>query len=530
MPVRSLKKYEAELEKVAKGLDKIKKYRETKKSLESWKNRKNSLPNPFLVVRDFIKEKGLKLYGGQALHEHLKKFNKGFYENFEFPDYDVFSPDAWNHACELADRLHKMGYGHVEAKGSILNDDHHQTYKVGVDMIYILDITQAGCTREQIKNKECKHCGETKDKQCISIFNNIPCNDVLKFSSWNYFTYTETYDYESDSGFYPNKMFVADPNWLKISMYRELSEPLSNPSRLPKVGKRLELFDKYFQYSHLLCEPDKYKNEVNTHLLPVLKHVASYIKKHKLINYGATAYNFFVKSNKNIGNVNVSDYMAYSTEPEVHIKRLLKELKNKFPDFTFAKHTNIQYWKEVDVENHFINVSNGSLRYNCIVQFTKNQSCMPYIQYNGIRYVSIDRLKYIYFRSLSLKEVSESVEEHPQNYGCLISNILKEEKRYKKVHPKSKRTKFRRFISKCDGEELNKIQENLVRMSEEKGKLLNKTKFILDEPKQGFITKIYPTPGDNVKLPYRPAESRKKKYYVKKGKKLVRTMTKKNRF
>ena len=66
-------------------------------------------------------------------------------------------------------------------------------------------------------------------------------------------------------------------------------------------------------------------------------------------------------------------------------------------------------------------------------------------------------------------------------------------------------------------------------MSEEKAKLLNKTKFILDEPQQGYITKIYPTPGDNVKLPYRPAESRRKKYYTKKGNKLVRTMTKKNR-
>ena len=38
------------------------------------------------------------------------------------------------------------------------------------------------------------------------------------------------------------------------------------------------------------------------------------------------------------------------------------------------------------------------------------------------------------------------------------------------------------------------------------------TKFILDEPKQGYITKVYPTPGDNIKLPYRPAEARRKKY------------------
>ena len=87
------------------------------------------LPNPIQVVRDFIMEKGLKLYGGQALHEHLVKHKAGFYGKHEFPDYDVFSPDAWNHARELSDRLYKMGFYFVEARSSILNDDHHQTYK-----------------------------------------------------------------------------------------------------------------------------------------------------------------------------------------------------------------------------------------------------------------------------------------------------------------------------------------------------------------------------------------------------------------
>ena len=57
MPTRSLKKYEKELEKISKNLDKIKKYRETKASLNIWKNQKPSLPNPFVIVRDFIKEK-----------------------------------------------------------------------------------------------------------------------------------------------------------------------------------------------------------------------------------------------------------------------------------------------------------------------------------------------------------------------------------------------------------------------------------------------------------------------------------------
>ena len=81
-----------------------------------------SLPNPFEVVYDFIKEKGLKLYGGQALHEHLKRYKQGFYKAYKFPDYDVFSPNAWEHAKELANKLYDMCFDFVDAKGIILND------------------------------------------------------------------------------------------------------------------------------------------------------------------------------------------------------------------------------------------------------------------------------------------------------------------------------------------------------------------------------------------------------------------------
>ena len=48
--------------------------------------------------------------------------------NTKIPDYDALSPDAWNQAKELANRLHKMGFMFVEARQSVLNDYHHSTY------------------------------------------------------------------------------------------------------------------------------------------------------------------------------------------------------------------------------------------------------------------------------------------------------------------------------------------------------------------------------------------------------------------
>ena len=39
---------------------------------------------------------------------------------------------------------------------SVLNNEKHATYKVSVDMIYVLDLTQSGCTSMQLKEKDCE--------------------------------------------------------------------------------------------------------------------------------------------------------------------------------------------------------------------------------------------------------------------------------------------------------------------------------------------------------------------------------------
>ena len=68
----------------------------------------------------------------------------------------MYSPDAWEHAKELAFKLNEMGYDYVEARSSILNNEVHSTFKVSVDMEYILDLTQIGCEpiyRDKLRKK-----------------------------------------------------------------------------------------------------------------------------------------------------------------------------------------------------------------------------------------------------------------------------------------------------------------------------------------------------------------------------------------
>lgn len=498
-----------------KKLEKIADINEEKKErIESdfYKNEWKSagLSNPFDVVEKFIKDKGLKLYGGLALHTYLKKHKQGLYNKHEFPDFDVLSPDAWSHAKELARLLHKMGYMFVEARSSILNDYHHQTYKVSVDMIYIIDITQKGCTPKQVRSDDCDTCGRSLAGKCLRLFDDEPAVDSnFKKTTKNPKIYRKTYNYRTKKSYFPSKLFVMDKNWLKGQMYKELTQPMGQPQRLPKIGTRLKKFEKFYDFEHYKCSLGEYTKLVDKNMKPILKEIGEFIKGRTLVNYGATTYNFFVKHDKNVGSLPVSDYKVYSQNSIYHIDALLKRLKNKFKHLKFNYIIKYKFWKEQEDIDYIVNVKIGK-KFNNLVTFTETDKCIPYIQYNKIRYATVDRLKYLYYKSLSTPTFLKNIEDSPMNYRCLLNNLLTAEKTYSKTK-KNNKSKFRRYVSKCQGDEISKIQSSLTNRWYNKLKELKNTEYRLDKPRKGFITKIYKMANEEQFLPYKPEEEKLKK-------------------
>ena len=166
-----------------------------------------------LIVEKFIKKKQLICYGGIAINNILPK-NKQFYNyDIEMPDYDFFSPTALNDAKNLADIYYKNGYIDVEAKAGI----HEGTFKVFVNYIPVADITQLD----------------------ITIFNEIK-KDSIKI----------------------NNIFYAPPNFLRMSMYLELSRPAGDVSRWEKILKRLILLNKYYPIKGNNCLDKKVQNKL----------------------------------------------------------------------------------------------------------------------------------------------------------------------------------------------------------------------------------------------------------------------------
>ena len=141
----------------------------------------------------------------------------------------------------------------------MLNDEVHQTYKVGCDMFFILDLTQVGCLPDELENGKCDFCGKSKDGKCFSLFNYIPAVDVLKYNpakDKNPKEYTETYDYINKTGLEQKKLLMCSSDYLKISMYK-----VSLNNRLfTKIYKTPNIL-KHFKFDHSVCNNEDFESK-----------------------------------------------------------------------------------------------------------------------------------------------------------------------------------------------------------------------------------------------------------------------------
>jgi len=167
------------------------------------------------IVEKFLKKKKLICYGGTAINNILPIADQFYDRNLQIPDYDFFSKKAVQDAKELADIYYKEGFTNVEAKAGV----HFGTYKVFVNFVPIADIT---------------------------------------------FLSPKLFDKLQKDAIRVNGILYAPPNYLRMSMYLELSRPAGDVSRWEKVLKRLILLNKNYPLSASSCSPKMFQREVET--------------------------------------------------------------------------------------------------------------------------------------------------------------------------------------------------------------------------------------------------------------------------
>jgi len=216
------------------------------------------------IVESFIRKKNLICYGGTAINNILPKDEQFYDKDVEIPDYDFFSPDSLDDAKELADLFYERGYNEVEAKSG----QHKGTFRVFVNFIGIADITYLP-----------KELYNALMKESIRVAG----------------------------------ILYTPPNYLRMSMFLELSRPAGDTDRWEKILKRLTLLNKHYPLVGKQCSTINFQRKWEGDMDGNLVYD---VVKDTLINQGCV---FF-------GGYAISVYSKYMPK---HIQKQF----HKIPDF-----------------------------------------------------------------------------------------------------------------------------------------------------------------------------------------------------
>jgi len=245
----------------------------------------DDVQNIIKIVENFIKKKSLICYGGTAVNNILPLEDQFYNKDAEVPDYDFFTPDALNDAKELADEYFKLGFTDVEAKAG----QHYGTYKVFVNYMPVADLTQL-----------------PKEIYGVLKIEAVRVAGIL----------------------------YAPPNFLRMSMYLELSRPVGDTSRWEKVLKRLTLLNKHYPLTSSHCDKIEFQRKMeDTGNQKVIYETV----KNTLINQGVVFFGGFAISlysqymphhlQKQLQDI--ADFDVLSNEPETTAEIIKERLKDE---------------------------------------------------------------------------------------------------------------------------------------------------------------------------------------------------------
>ena len=343
--------------------------------------------NMFQIIKQFINENGLVCYGGIAINAILPKDKQFYDESIDIPDYDFFSPNALEHAKQLAKIFAFNHYENVEAKSAVSIG----TYKVFVNFIPVADITQL-------------------DEE---VFLKIQKNATLI-----------------------NNIYYAPTTYLRMSLYQELSRPYGDISRWEKIYNRLTLLNetKPFHYEINLTQNKIVYNDENYN---IYKQLTKMCQKNEFIlfgDYGLSFYKMFFpkKYMKQINENKIKQ--IYILLPDIN-ELLIKLNKIKL------KYKIIKYEKEYKFLSHFYEIQINEHSFMYVFQ---TNSCQSYnkIKYNNKFYniATIDTILSIYY---ALEYIDVSTLHIPTllSYCYLLEQI----------HSNNKTNVLRRFHLPCIG-------------------------------------------------------------------------------
>jgi len=189
------------------------------------------------IVESFLQKTGRVCYGGQAINAQLPHKDQFYNPETSLPDYDFFSPEANKDVDELIEDFKIAGYKEISKRIGM----HDGTVKIYVNFTAIADISQL-----------------------------IP----------------DFYDAIYEKSKVVGGIHYADPIFLRMMMYLELSRPRGEVARWEKVYERLKLLD----LAHPLVKCKRGRITESTAAEKARPTIVRYMIQHKRVFMGADIY------------------------------------------------------------------------------------------------------------------------------------------------------------------------------------------------------------------------------------------------
>lgn len=351
-------------------------------------NDKEAASNPTIkktmgIVEDFIKTHRVMCYGGTAINNLLPVKDRFYDPVYDIPDYDFFSKTPQEHAMVLANKLYDAGITQVEVKPGV----HFGTFKVFADFAGVADITDLD----------------------EDLFDRLWKSSVER-----------------------NGIHYVPPDFLRMSMYLELSRPRGDVSRWKKVYERLMLLNR--------AHPVQCKHPDSAGRSPITREI-----KKKIIRMLETQ----------------PVILLGVTASEVHLRQkwtlpviLMAELET-IQKLTQGKKVRVEEGTEILPTLHTVYEADGS----SYMRFYEVNACHSYHNVGKIRVASIPTILQFFFAYLYTDSDSDNI-----GYIQCIAQRLVEI-----AHSKPKRRFALLTPIDCIGN-----QETLIEIRKEKADLYKK--------------------------------------------------------
>lgn len=386
------------------------------------------------VIKNFIKEKNRKVYGGTALNETLKVVdpNDAIYDEYDFPDIEFYSPTPVQDLVDLCNVLYEKKYKYVIGKEA----QHEDTYTIFVNFQLYCDISAVP----------------------LRVYNGI---QTINLDGINY----------------------VHPHFMLIDYLRMINQPLTAASlRWEKAFKRMfKLLKNYpLQYYNKPLKIPRPLDEIKSYLTKIKEDFMAIpeIQQTCLIG-GFEAYNFYIRHA--MGDRNV-EQMARATYDESKLASMVTNIPQlEFISVNYRDDVERLYNyikgmvsepKEITINEYFplFQFTNFSVTINyknvpLVSVYEADGYCVPSVKTTrGYMYISFQYLMMMLLIHKFRTHLDKNREMY-FNYGIALSNLINARNIYLKKHNLGviNNTIFGEFRTYCVGSTISYQREGLLR-------------------------------------------------------------------